>query len=67
MNKKGIIFLILSVVLIHLLKPNLIYKPNGMLRDYGVGYDKHGFKKTFFTLPIIIVLIVIFVNEYLPK
>ena len=59
----NIVLLVLSVVILYMIKPTFIYKPNGRLREYGVGYDKMGFKKTFFTFPIVILIIVIALNE----
>jgi hypothetical protein len=64
MFDKRIYLVILSVLLIYLTKPNLIYQPDGKLRQYGVGYSTHGYKKTLFTLPIVIILIVIFIKEF---
>lgn len=64
MFNKQIYLVILMVLLIYLTKPNLIYKPDGKLREYGAGYDKNGYKKTFFTLPITITIVVILINEF---
>lgn len=64
MFDKRIYLIILSILLIYLVKPNLIYKADGKLREYGTGYDKHGYKKTFFTMPITIVILVIVTREF---
>lgn len=64
MFDKRIYLVILSIVLLYLSKPNLIYQPDGKIRGYGVGYSSQGYKKTLFTLPIVIVLIVIFIKEF---
>lgn len=65
MFNKRIYLVVLSILLIYLTKPNLIYQSDGKLRQYGVGYSSHGYKKTLFTLPIVIVLIVIFSSEFI--
>lgn len=64
MFNKRIILIVLTIVVLYLLKPSVLFKPNGKLRHYGIGYDKDGFKKTFFTLPIVIVVLVLLINEY---
>lgn len=55
-------YLILLILLIYITKPNIIFKPNGKLRDYGIGYDEEGYKKTLYTLHFIIVITVILLS-----
>jgi hypothetical protein len=49
------------IILIYIMKPSLIFKPNGEHREYGLGYDKDGYKKSIYTMQLMIVLIVVMV------
>ena len=51
--------LIIFIVFIYTIKPNILFKPNNKLREYGVGYDNEGYKKTLYNLQLIIVMIVL--------
>lgn len=54
-----IVTLISFTVIFYLIKPSITFKPDGKLREFGVGYSKDGYRKTFLTLfNIILVLIV---------
>jgi hypothetical protein len=52
-------YIILLVLLIYIIKPNIIFKPNGKFREYGIGYDEEDYKKTLYTMHFIIIISVI--------
>jgi hypothetical protein len=49
------------IIIIYIVKPNIIFKPNGKLRDYGIGYDSEGYKKTLYSFHFVILIVVLFV------
>jgi hypothetical protein len=54
--KSKLLTLILIIVAFFMLKPSVTFKPNGKVREYGVGYDNEGYKKTFYTFSNIILI-----------
>lgn len=50
--------LITIIFIIYVIKPTLIFKENGNIRLYGLGYDEEGYKKTLYTLHFIIIVFV---------
>jgi hypothetical protein len=52
-------YLIGSIAILYLLKPSILFKPNGRPRQYGIGYDDEGYKKTFYTFQLAVILIVV--------
>ncbi len=54
-------YILISILMLYIIKPPIMFKPNGRLREYGFGYDSDGYKKTLYTMHnIIILLIVVF-------
>ena len=51
---KIVLIVLLFIIFLYGLKPNLIFKSNGQTRSYGVGYDCDNYKKTLYTMPIVI-------------
>lgn len=49
---------LLLVLSLFYFKPNVVFKPNGKPREYGLGNDSEGYKKTLFTLHFVILVIV---------
>jgi hypothetical protein len=45
-----------------MLKPRLLYKPNGKPREYGIGHDHEGYKKTLYSLHFIVFVVAIFLS-----
>ena len=54
--RKQIPLLILFILAIYMIKPSLIFKPNGKPREYGFGYDNEGYKKTLFTFLFVVMI-----------
>lgn len=52
-----LVTLVSFIVIFYLIKPSITFKPNGTLREFGVGYSKDGYRKTFLTLLNIIILL----------
>ena len=56
-------FIILTIVIfivgIYTMKPNIFFKPNKKLREFGLGYDNEGYKKTLYNLQFILILLII--------
>ncbi len=48
--------IILFILLLFIVKPNFIFKPNGKIREYGVGYDCEKHKRTLFNIHFLIIL-----------
>lgn len=51
----------LIIISLFYFKPNILFKPNGKPREYGFGIDSEGYKKTFFTLHFIILVIAVII------
>jgi hypothetical protein len=62
--KKILPYLLGGILIFYLIKPSISFKPNGQLRNYGVGYDSDGYKKTLYTMHTIIILIAVLVYIY---
>lgn len=56
-----IFLLVTIIIIIYMLKPSIIFKPNGKFREYGLGYDNEGYKKTMYTMQNIILLMALFI------
>jgi hypothetical protein len=52
-------YIIAIIIIIYILKPNFIFKPNGSHREYGLGYDRDGYKRSIYSMHVVIILIVI--------
>lgn len=46
------------IMLLYILKPNIIFKPNGEHREYGFGYDRDGYKRSIYPMHVVIILLV---------
>jgi hypothetical protein len=56
---KRIPYLVGGILLIFLIKPVILFKPNGKPRLYGIGYDDEGYKKTLYTIQFVIIALVV--------
>jgi len=65
--QKQIPILLLLIFAVYMLKPALVFKPNGKIREYGFGYDSEGYKKTLYTFPFIIMIAAIVIAAHLIK
>lgn len=57
-------YLSIFILILYFSKINLIFKSNGQVRNFGVGYDADGDKKTLFTIHYIIICVTIFLYVY---
>lgn len=51
--------IIIFIISIYSIKPNIFFKPNKKLREYGLGYDNEGYKKTLYNLQFMLVVLII--------
>ena len=65
--RKIIPYLIGIIIIFYIMKPNISFKPTGQLREYGLGYDTSGYKKTLYTTYNIILFITVFLYIYMSK
>lgn len=63
--KRILPYLLGGILLLYIIKPSIIFKPNGQLRNYGFGYDSDGYKKTLYTMHNIIILLVVLLYIYI--
>ncbi|NDC95006.1 hypothetical protein EBZ38_04195 [bacterium] len=63
-NIKKILYIACLVSIVFLIKPSLAFKPNGTHREYGLGVDKEGYKRSIYTMPVFVVVIVVLVNKF---
>jgi hypothetical protein len=63
--KRLLPYLIGSIIILYIVKPSISFKPSGQLRNYGFGYDSDGYKKTLYTLPILIIFLTVFLYMYI--
>lgn len=64
LNIQKITYVICLVVIVYLIKPSMAFKPNGQHREYGVGTDSTGYKRSIYTMPMFVVVIVILVHRF---
>lgn len=62
---KYIPYLIFGILLYYFLKPSITFKLNGVQREYGIGYDSNGYKKTLITMNNVIILMVVLIFLFL--
>ena len=62
--KSMIISLILGVTVYYVLRPSITFTPNGAVRGYGVGFDGDDYKRTFFTMEYIVLIMAILIYAY---
>lgn len=58
-TQRRIPYLFGLIIILYMIKPAILFKPNGKPRSYGVGSDDDGYKKTLYTFQFCIILIVI--------
>jgi len=54
-------YLLGIIIMLYIIKPNILFKPDGKPRLYGIGYDDNGYKKTLYTFQFIILIAALFV------
>jgi hypothetical protein len=58
-------YILVSIVLLYIIKPPIVFKPNGKLREYGLGYDSEGYKQTLYTMHTLIIVLVVFLYLFI--
>lgn len=59
----GIVVLVGFIIIFYLVKPSITFKPDGKLREFGVGYSNDGYRKTFLTLFNIILILTVYLMQ----
>lgn len=54
-------YLLGIIIVLYIVKPNILFKPNGKARLYGIGYDDEGYRKTLYTFQFAIIILALFV------
>ena len=62
--KIKMIYLIFLIIGLHSLKPDFVFKPDGTPREYGLGYDSQGHRKTFYTFQVLIMIMAVFIATF---
>ena len=57
-------YLLGMIIMIYILKPSILFKPNGKPRVYGIGYDEEGYKKTLYSMQFAIIILVVILCMY---
>jgi hypothetical protein len=60
MSLNNIFYITTLIILLYHWKPPFLFKPNGKLKEYGVGVDSEGYKKSVFNIHLIIIIAIIF-------
>lgn len=63
MDTRVLYYIICILLLIFIIKPSIIFKPDGKIREFGLGYDDSNNKKTLFNIQFILLLVVIFTKK----
>jgi len=54
-------YLLGIIIILYIIKPNVLFKPNGKPRLYGIGYDDEGYRKTLYTFQFSIIILALFI------
>ena len=49
------------ILFVYTVKPNIMFKPNGKLREFGLFYDNEGYKKTLYNFQFILLIFIIII------
>jgi hypothetical protein len=58
---QDILIFVVVLLMFFYLKPSFLFKPNGKPREYGMGVDAEGYRKTVFSMHTVIIVIVVFI------
>jgi hypothetical protein len=58
-------YLLGAIIILYIIKPNILFKPNGKPRVYGIGHDTEGYKKTLYTFQFATIILVILVYLFM--
>ena len=59
-----IIYICAFIIIIYIIKPSIVFKEDNTLRDYGVGYDETGHKKSLYNLQFIIIIVALILSIF---
>jgi hypothetical protein len=61
-----IIYVSIFIYIMYYTKPHVMFKPNGKIREFGLGIDYEGYKKTLYNLQFIILVLTIIIYRFIP-
>ncbi len=53
-----VMYLLFFIIALFIIKPSIFFSANGKARQFGVGVDSEGYKKTLYTVHIAIIVVV---------
>lgn len=59
-----VIYIVSFILIMCQWKPSMLFKPNGKPRTYGIGYDEEGYKKTLYSIHLVIIIVVALLLKY---
>lgn len=59
-DTQKIFYIILFILINYIVKLPIFFKPNGKLREYGIGNDADGYGKTLYTFQFAIIIFAVF-------
>lgn len=63
-TQRSIPYLIGLIIFVYLTKPQLFFKSNNQPREYGIGTDNDGYKKTLYTFQFFVLISAILIFYY---
>jgi hypothetical protein len=57
--ENAIPFIFFFILIVYSVKPNILFKPNGKLREFGLFYDNEGYKKTLYNFQFLLFIFVL--------
>jgi hypothetical protein len=61
-SKQKIFYIIFIIFALYIIKFPLFFKPNGKPREYGIGIDNEGYRKTLYTFQFAILIIAVILS-----
>jgi hypothetical protein len=53
-SQQRVLYLLVFIAILFYVKPSLLFVPSGKPREYGVGFDEEGYKKTLYNVQFVI-------------
>jgi len=57
--ENAIPFILFFILIVYSVKPNILFKPNGKLREFGLFYDNEGYKKTLYNFQFLLFIFIL--------
>jgi hypothetical protein len=63
----SIYYIVSFVILLFVFKPSIVFKPDGTSREFGLGIDNQGYKKTLYNTHFILLLAIFSTYFYMRR